>query len=426
MVRRALGCDPFPSCQMQAVGVGGDLGLIAKMRERKGGCGGWLGWNGAPGKCLKKMLTKPKTPSSPSSLNFPVPSPKLNQRAFHGIQNNQRSSISLLSLSQFNLIRTTNWVISKQGRNEGGEEVDEPKLCSNSNGLDFVRGKKLLSELSTLGIGGPCNYFLQVFNPTQLVSAIRYCTEHSIRFIIIGKGSNCLFDDLGFDGCVILNRIDYLERIEPGIYRAGSGYPFNKLGVHCCNEGFGGLEFSGGVPGTVGGAVYMNAGANGQETADTIDTVEIVTIDGRNQTLHRNDLTFGYRRSSFQEMENMAAIVAVTFQLKPSALARERQRAYLQRRRSSQPLVERSAGSVFQNPSGLGISAGELIERAGLKGFSLGGAKVSDIHANFFINSGRATSQEMLELIDFVKARINTTFGIQLEEEIQYIKPYEK
>ncbi|XP_042475444.1 UDP-N-acetylenolpyruvoylglucosamine reductase-like isoform X2 [Macadamia integrifolia] len=380
MVRRALGCDPFPSCQMQAVGVGGDLGLIAKMRERKGGCGGWLGWNGAPGKCLKKMLTKPKTPSSPSSLNFPVPSPKLNQRAFHGIQNNQRSSISLLSLSQFNLIRTTNWVISKQGRNEGGEEVDEPKLCSNSNGLDFVRGKKLLSELSTLGIGGPCNYFLQVFNPTQLVSAIR----------------------------------------------AGSGYPFNKLGVHCCNEGFGGLEFSGGVPGTVGGAVYMNAGANGQETADTIDTVEIVTIDGRNQTLHRNDLTFGYRRSSFQEMENMAAIVAVTFQLKPSALARERQRAYLQRRRSSQPLVERSAGSVFQNPSGLGISAGELIERAGLKGFSLGGAKVSDIHANFFINSGRATSQEMLELIDFVKARINTTFGIQLEEEIQYIKPYEK
>ncbi|XP_043715775.1 UDP-N-acetylenolpyruvoylglucosamine reductase-like [Telopea speciosissima] len=372
------------------------------------------------------MLTKPDTLSSPSSLSFLVPLPKLNQRVFHVIQNNQRSSISVPSLSHVNLIRNVNCIISKQRRNEREEEVDEPKLCSNSNSLDFVRGKKLLSELSTLGIGGPCNYFVQVFNPTQLVSAIRYCCDHSIRFIIVGKGSNCLFDDSGFDGCVILNRIDYLERIEPGIYRAGSGFPFNRLGVHCCNEGFGGLEFAGGIPGTVGGAVYMNAGANGQETADTIYTVEIVTIDGRHQTLHRNDLSFGYRRSSFQEMENMAAIVAVTFQLKPSAAARERQQAYLRRRKLSQPLVERSAGSVFQNPSGLGISAGELIERAGLKGYSMGGAKVSDVHANFFINSGSATSQEMLELIDFVKARVNTTFGIQLEEEIQYVKPYHK
>ncbi|KAJ4964048.1 hypothetical protein NE237_023987 [Protea cynaroides] len=370
------------------------------------------------------MLTKLETLSSPSSLRFPVPAPKLNQRTFHGIQNNQRSSLSLPSLGQFNPIKTAYCIISKQGRSDREEEVDVSKLCLNSNYLDFVGGKKLLSELSTLGIGGPCKYFVQVFNSSQLVSAIRYNCEHSIRFIIVGKGSNCLFDDLGFDGCVILNRIVHLEKIEPGIYRAGSGYPFNRLGIQCCSEGFGGLEFAGGIPGTVGGATYMNAGANGQETADTIYTVEIVTIDGRHQTLHRNDLSFGYRRSSFQKMEDMAAIVAVTFQLKPSASARERQQAYLQRRRLSQPLVEMSAGSVFRNPAGLGISAGELIERAGLKGFSLGGAKVSDIHANFIINSGGATSQEILELIDFIKARVNITFGIKLEEEIQYVKPY--
>ena len=92
----------------------------------------------------------------------------------------------------------------------------------------------------------------------------RYCGENTIPFIIVGKGSNCLFDDLGYDGCVIQNRIAFLERNEPGIYRAGSGFPFNRLGVQCSNEGYTGLEFAGGIPGTVGGAVYMNAGANGQ------------------------------------------------------------------------------------------------------------------------------------------------------------------
>lgn len=96
----------------------------------------------------------------------------------------------------------------------------------------------------------------------------RYCKEHSIQFIITGKGSNCLFDDLGYDGCVILNRIEFLERIEPGLYRVGSGFRFNHLGVQCSNEEFTGLEFAGGVPGTVGGAIFMNAGANGQVKLD--------------------------------------------------------------------------------------------------------------------------------------------------------------
>ncbi|OVA04975.1 UDP-N-acetylenolpyruvoylglucosamine reductase [Macleaya cordata] len=311
---------------------------------------------------------------------------------------------------------TTKNCIPKQEEEEMEEDI--------KSGLKFVRGKKLLSQLSTWGIGGPCNYFVQVSDQTQLLSAIRYCGEHSIRFLIIGKGSNCLFDDLGFDGCVILNRIEFIERIEPGMYRMGSGYPLNRLAVRCSSEGFTGLEFAAGVPGTVGGGAYMNAGANGQEISDAIYSVEIVRTDGRHETLNRNDLTFGYRTSSFQAMEDLAAIVAVTFQLKPSESARERQQAYLTRRKLSQPLVERSAGSVFQNPSGVGFSAGELIEKAGLKGFRVGGAMVSEIHANFLINCGGSTSRDMLQLINLVRDKINQKFGIQLKQEIRYVHPY--
>ncbi|XP_062107370.1 uncharacterized protein LOC133818488 [Humulus lupulus] len=300
-------------------------------------------------------------------------------------------------------------------------------LCNysthNGQNLTFVRGQKLLKDLTTWGIGGPCNYFTQVFNPTQVVSAIRYCHEHCLRFMIIGKGSNCLFDDLGFDGCVILNRIESLEMMGGGVYKVGSGYRFNRLGVQCSNEGFTGLEFAGGIPGTVGGATYMNAGANGQETADVVESVDVVTIDGKLQRFERADLIFGYRSSPFQRMPNLAAIVAVTFRLQSSRTSKTKLQEYLERRRASQPIGERSAGSVFRNPSDLGVGAGELIEKAGLKGFGVGGAMISKLHANFFINTNGSTSQDMLDLIAVAKDKVYQKFGVQLKEEVLYVNP---
>ncbi|PHT89118.1 hypothetical protein T459_04231 [Capsicum annuum] len=296
--------------------------------------------------------------------------------------------------------------------------------AQNSTGLPFIHRKKLLSDLTTWGIGGPCNYFIQVFNHTQLVSALRYCNEQSMRFMILGKGSNCLFDDVGFDGCIILNRIEFMEKIEEsGVYRVGSGYPFNCFGVVSANDGFSGLEFAAGVPGTVGGAAYMNAGANGQETAAAIDSIEIVTNEGESRMLKRRELNFGYRLSPFQELKDLASITAVTFRLKFSKTAREMQQEYLARRWRTQPLGQRSAGSVFRNPSSMGFSAAELIEKTGLKGLRVGGAMVSNKHANFFINCGCATSQDMLELIGLVKDAVNQKFGVELKEEISYIHP---
>nr|DAD20518.1 TPA_asm: hypothetical protein HUJ06_021981 [Nelumbo nucifera] len=160
--------------------------------------------------------------------------------------------------------------------------------------------------------------------------------------------------------------------------KVGSGYHFNRLGVQCTNEGFSGLEF-----------------ANGQETADAIDTVEIVTVDGRHQILYRM-------------MQDLVAIVAVTFRLLPSASTKESQQAYLRKRRRSQPVRERTAGSVFRNPLGMGVLAGELIEKAGLKGFIVGSAEVS----------------KMLEFIGLVKTKVKKEFGIQLQEEMQYVGPF--
>ncbi|XVF20803.1 hypothetical protein REPUB_Repub12eG0034300 [Reevesia pubescens] len=300
----------------------------------------------------------------------------------------------------------------------------EQTLDWNWNGLKFIRGSKLLKDLTTLGIGGPCNYFVQVFHQTHLLSAIRYFYENSIPYIVIGKGSNCLFDDLGFDGGVILNGIEFLERIRPGVYRVGSGFRFNHLGLLSCKEGFTGLEFAGGIPGTVGGATYMNAGANGQETANCIESIDIVTTEGNFRTLNRVDLSFGYRSSPFQDTKDLAAIVAVTFRLQVSGSARKRQQEFLKRRRITQPVRERSAGSVFRNPTNLGVSAAELIDKTGLKGSRIGGAMVSHIHANFFVNIGGSTSQDMLNLIALVKDKVYKKFGVELEEELLYFHPY--
>ncbi|KAG9448919.1 hypothetical protein H6P81_008884 [Aristolochia fimbriata] len=331
----------------------------------------------------------------------------------HGSANQLRLFADIPNCVKRDDVCPSKLLLEREQRLGGGDEET----------VSFIRGKRLLRELSTWGIGGPCNYFVEVFDEIQLISAIRFCATNSIEFLIIGKGSNCLFDDSGFDGCIILNRITTFENIEDGVYRVGGGYPINKLGVQCSNAGFGGLEFAGGVPGTVGGAAFMNAGADGQETADSIESVEIITTDGIKRVLQRKELAFGYRTSSFQEMKDLAAIVSVTFRLNRSATAKTKLQRHLERRRKSQPIYQRSAGSVFRNPEGLGVSAGELIEKTGLKGFVLGGAKISELHANFFINFNRSSSKNMIDLINLVGEKVDQQFGIRLRKEIRIV-PY--
>lgn len=286
--------------------------------------------------------------------------------------------------------------------------------------LPFPHQKeKLLSEFSTFGIGGPARYFAEAHTATEMSNMLHFAYQHELPTHILGKGSNTLFDDRGFNGLCILNKISFLEQKE-GRFFVGSGYGFARLGGITARSGWSGLEFAAGIPATVGGAIYMNAGANGKETADTLVEVGYVTEKGERIQFRKEELEFGYRISSFHK--GKGAIVEATFQLSPSLEAKEQQKEILDYRLKTQPYGDPSAGCAFRNPKT--EAAGRLIESMGLKGIQIGGAAVSEIHANFIVNRGGATTADVKALVAHIKERVLKESGILLEEEIRYI-PYD-
>lgn len=274
-----------------------------------------------------------------------------------------------------------------------------------------------LSRVCTFGIGGPAKYFVEVRSIEEMQKVLQVCTNQCLSFFILGKGSNCLFDNQGYNGVVILNKIDFIERPTPGVYHVGGGYSFSLLGTQTARQGWSGLEFASGIPGSVGGALFMNAGANGGETSTYLTTVDFVDAEGILQTIPKEDLSFSYRTSSFQSMSG--AIVGATFTLLPSSEARNKQIEIIEYRKRTQPYGDKSAGCVFRNPC-CG-HAGALIEKSGLKGFCVGGAKVSEKHANFIVNTNEATSQDILTLIAKIKSEVKEKLEIDLESEIRYV-----
>lgn len=278
---------------------------------------------------------------------------------------------------------------------------------------------KSLKEVSTFKIGGKARLFIEVSEIKQMQEVLSHCFFQKIPFFILGKGSNCLFDDRGFDGLVIQNKISYIQ-IRDCEVDVGSGYSFSMLGLKTAKLGLSGLEFASGVPATVGGAIFMNAGANGQETKNHLKEVSFVDEKGNLHLFSKEDLEFGYRFSSFQQKKG--AIVSAKFYLLPSEGARERQLSIIEYRTNTQPYNEPSVGCVFKNPKE--GSAGALIERAGLKGLSIGGAEVSCKHANFIVNKRGASSQDVLLLAKLVQEKVKIATSIELEMEIRCI-PYQ-
>lgn len=278
---------------------------------------------------------------------------------------------------------------------------------------------KCLREVCTLGIGGPARYYIEVQTIDALQVAIRECKEKKQPYFILGKGSNTLFDDRGFNGCVIHNKIDFIERNKNGLIHVGAGYSFSLLGVQTAREGWSGLEFASGIPASVGGAVFMNAGANGFETKDFLISVDYVDDNAKMITLNRDEIVFKYRYSSFQDFKG--AIVGATFALVPSKEARQKQLEIVHYRQKTQPYGEKSAGCVFRNPDTM--SAGKLIDSCGLKEYAIGDAKVSSLHANFLLNKGHATASDFKKLIDHIREEVKRKTGIELESEVRIV-PY--
>jgi len=285
--------------------------------------------------------------------------------------------------------------------------------------LSQAQQGKLLKEVSTFGIGGPARFFYEARTVEEMSQILKECYQENLPFFILGKGSNCLFDDRGFNGVVIQNKISFFRQ-ENEIVEVGAGYSFSLLGAQTARKGWTGLEFASGIPASVGGAVFMNAGANGSETKDCLIEVSFVNSQGDLEILPKSNIEFGYRFSSFQKKKG--AIIAAKFQLSLHPEARKKQLSIVDYRTKTQPYGEKSAGCMFQNP--VPLSAGALIDQCGLKGTGIGGAQVSILHGNFIINAGNATAEEVLELVNVVRKTVKEKTHIDLEMEVRFI-PYE-
>ena len=282
---------------------------------------------------------------------------------------------------------------------------------------DLLRSGRSLKELSTFGIGGPVRFYLEASETAHIEQAIEWAFIQKVPYFILGKGSNCLFDDRGFDGLVIHNKIDFCRFDGCRIY-VGAGFSFSLLGIHTAKKGLSGLEFAAGIPGSVGGALYMNAGANRQETCQALEKTLYFDPSVGEKLISREQLIFGHRTSSFQSMRGV--ILAAHFILTENHDARKIQLDYINYRMSSQPYSEKSAGCAFRNPS-KDVSAGALIDQCGLKGLKCGGAEVSSIHANFIVNVLNATSRDVMALIEQVQQRVYEKTKILLEPEVRLV-----
>ena len=279
----------------------------------------------------------------------------------------------------------------------------------------IIQERVSIAPFTTFKIGGVARYFAQVTSKDDLARVLDFCQNRSIPFIVLGKGSNTLFSDTGlYDGMVIVSKLnDY--SLEGNRVFVGSGYNFSLLGAKTAKMGLGGLEFACGIPGSVGGAICMNAGAGGSEVANVIESVEY--FDGHFKTIARDECGFAYRSSCFQKREGI--IVGGVFQLHQKEEARVLQREILQRRLASQPYEAKTAGCCFRNPEG--HSAGALIDACGLKGKSVGGARVSPKHANFIENHSGASSEDVVNLIALIQKTVYEKKGIKLELEVKVL-----
>ena len=285
-------------------------------------------------------------------------------------------------------------------------------------GEEKVKLDEPMSAHTTFRIGGPADVFVEPDSEERLCQVVALCREAGVPFVCVGNGSNLLVSDDGFRGVVVSTRhgMEQLE-INGDLVKAGAGVLLSRLASECCRSGLGGLEFAGGIPGTVGGAVVMNAGAYGGEVKQVLTRVHVLMPDGDLVWIPVEDMGLGYRTSCIPSCGGI--VTAAEFRLYPrdSALIKAEMDELGRRRREKQPIELPSAGSTFKRP--VGYFAGKLIQDAGLAGFSVGGAQVSTKHCGFVVNRGGATAVDVLSLCRQVKDEVYHQFGVSLEMEVK-------
>lgn len=282
---------------------------------------------------------------------------------------------------------------------------------------EIVKADQPLAQRTWLQIGGPARYFIEPTSIEQLADVVKRCRENDVPMYVMGGGANLLIDDNGIKGAVIhLAKGEFAQTVfgEASV-KAAAGADMGKLVLRCVREGLSGMEGLTGIPGTVGGCVKMNAGGAFGDIGNAIESVQVMTDNGEVFTRHHEDLAFAYRST------NIAAkfILGAEFRLipdDPHRILKQVKQIWIYKK-NTQPLAYRNAGCIFKNPRGL--SAGALIDRAGLKGKRVGGAQVSEKHANFILADSETRASDVLELINIIRETVYKKSEIYLELELE-------
>lgn len=278
-----------------------------------------------------------------------------------------------------------------------------------------------LANHTTIKIGGPADVFIEPKSIEDIKNIMAVIRKHGVNWQAIGRGSNLLVSDKGIEGVVIKlgSGIDHIH-IDGVEVTVGAGFSLVSLATMLSRKGLTGLEFAAGIPGSIGGAVYMNAGAHGSDMSKIVKKAHVLFLDGTMEWLSNDDMAFSYRTSVLQN-KRPGIVVEAVLQLaegeKDQIITEiQKNKDY---RKDTQPWNHPCAGSIFRNP--LPNYAGKLVEVAGLKGFSIGGAKISEMHGNFIVNTGTAKAEDVLNLIQHVKKTIYDLYEIKMETEVEII-----
>ncbi|MBP6923101.1 MAG: UDP-N-acetylmuramate dehydrogenase [Veillonella sp.] len=283
-----------------------------------------------------------------------------------------------------------------------------------------VRESERLAEHTTFKIGGPADIFVEPVNMHELSFVLKSIHDSGIPVTVIGCGSNILVKDGGIRGAVVsLRHMTQIKDCNDGVLCVGSGFTLKEVSEFAWEQGLTGLEFAIGIPGTLGGAVFMNAGAYDGEMSYVVTEVQAVDFQGNIKHYDADQLDFSYRHSIFHDNHEVIGEVLMSLKAGDKTAIKERMDDLTERRESKQPLEFASAGSTFKRPPG--YFAGTLIEQTGLKGLSVGDAQISEKHAGFVINTGNASANDVLNLIAEVQRRVYDEHGVHLEPEVRMI-----
>ena len=290
--------------------------------------------------------------------------------------------------------------------------------------LKFIDKDKILKDEpmalhTSFKIGGKADFLVKPSTEDEIISILKFSKENDIPVFILGNGSNILVRDGGIRGITIkqnLQDISIFENDDDVDIIVGAGYPFAKLSRIVSQKEIAGLEFLSGIPGTIGGAVKMNAGAYGSEMKDCVVETKYMDYDGNIYIINAEEHEFGYRRSIFSKKEVIILETKLKLNYGEKEIIDNKINEITEQRKQKQPITMPSAGSVFKR--GDGFVTARLIDECGLKGFSIGGAEVSTMHAGFIVNKGNATANDVIELIEYVKNKVKEKYNVDLELEV--------